>query len=164
MTHSTLDTEITVDPISVPHHQNAGWEVVPGQDETGDEWPAELQRFEGQQQVRMHHPDIADDIIVAASAVPFHRSKGWLISDPDVADQLEGAGGLGTDKAERTALEAKTVAELQDIARRVGLKVSGTKEELVERLTKAAPGPSDRAEVDQDQDQAGDEPAQDREE
>jgi hypothetical protein len=151
MTHPTLDTEITVDPISVPHHQNAGWEVVPGQDETGDEWPAELQRFEGQQQVRMHHPDIADDIIVGASAVPFHRSKGWLISDPEVADQLEGVQGL----------EAKTVDELKELARGRGLPVSGTKAELVERLGESD---QDREEVQDSTDQAGDEPAQDREE
>ena len=146
MTHPTLkDTEITVDPLAVPHHEQAGWQVVPGQDVEVEEWPAELQRFEGQQQVRLHHPDLEGDIIVAASAVPMHRSKGWLISDPEVAERLD-AEARGT-----SGLEAKTVEELKDIARSRDLPVSGTKAELIERL---------QGEQEQDsQDQAGDEPA-----
>lgn len=143
MQHTTLAEEISVHPLAVPHHEQAGWQVVAGQDADYEQWPAEQQRFEGQQQVRMHHPDIAQDIIVAASAVPHHRSKGWLISDPEVAAHLEaeakGASGL----------EAKTVPQLQELLKARDLPVSGTKPELIERLQQS------------EQDEAGVEPAPD---
>lgn len=119
MTHPDLDTEIAVHPLAVPHHEYAGWEVVAGQDaeDEVERWPAEQQRFEGQQQVRLYHPDLEGDIIVAASAVPHHRSKGWLISDPEVADQFEGDQGL----------EAKTVEELKELAKERGISPLPTK-------------------------------------
>jgi hypothetical protein len=128
MTHPTLPADhwIEVDPIAVPHHAAAGWQVEPGQEETGEEWPAELQRFEGQEQVRMRHPDLDAEITVARSAVANHQSNGWYqVSDdvplPSVADGLEG----------------RTVEQLRERARELGLPVSGTKPELIERLRTA---------------------------
>jgi hypothetical protein len=132
MTHPDLDGEITVDPGAVPHHERARWQVVPGQEEQGEQWPEDLRQFGGQQQVRMRHPDLDGEITIAESAVPFHREKGWQVIDPE---------------AER-ALDDLTVEQLRSRARDAGLPVSGTKAELLERLSTY------------EQDQAGVEPAQ----
>jgi hypothetical protein len=130
--HPTLpaDQVIEVDPIAVPHHQAAGWQVEEGQDETGEVWPAELQRFEGQEQVRLRHPELDAEITVARSAVPVHQSTGWYQVEEDVPlpDDL---GDL-------------TVDDLRDLLRARDLPVSGTKAELVSRL-RAAPAEEEPA-------------------
>jgi hypothetical protein len=75
--HPTLDSEIEVPAEAVPHHERSGWVQVKGQAEQGETWPEELQRFEGQEQVRMRHPTLDDEIVVARSAVPLWRERGW---------------------------------------------------------------------------------------
>jgi hypothetical protein len=135
MTHPDLEgQEIAVAPSAVPVHAESGWQVVPGQDETGDEWPAEVQRFEGQPPIRLRHPDLEQEITVAESAVPFHREKGWLPVDDE--GEPEPAGDL----------EGLTVEQLRDLVRARGLPVSGTKAELVERLSPQASEPAEAAE------------------
>jgi hypothetical protein len=118
MTHPDLDTEILVASSAVPIHANSGWRPVPGQEDMGEEIPPDLQRFDGQEQVRMRHPDLAEIITVARAAVPVHRSVGWL----------------EVDEEQKAELEDKTVADLKEEARARGLQVSGTKDELVERI------------------------------
>jgi SAP domain-containing protein len=125
MTHPDSGGEYLAQPEQVPHLRSAGWQVAPGQENQGEEWPAELQRFDGQQQVRMRHPDIdGDPIVVAASAVPFHREKGWQVLEDEPP----------AEPAEDEDLEGLTVEELKERARDAGLPVSGTKAELLERL------------------------------
>jgi hypothetical protein len=139
MNHPTLpaDQVIDVDPIAVPHHQAAGWQVEPGQDETGEEWPTELQRFEGQEQVRLRHPDLDAEITVARSAVGAHQSTGWYQVEEDVPLP-------GEEPSEPDDLEQLTVDDLRDLLRARGLPVSGTKAELVSRL-RAAPAEEEPA-------------------
>ncbi|HEV8653109.1 MAG TPA: hypothetical protein VG276_27885 [Actinomycetes bacterium] len=80
MRHPDLEQEIEVAPSAVPHHQRVGWVEIEGQTEQGERWPAELQRFEGQQQIRMRHPDLeGTQITVAASAAPMHLERGWYV-------------------------------------------------------------------------------------
>lgn len=123
MTHPDSGGEYDAQPSQVPFLRESGWLVVPGQAEQGEEFPPELQRFEGQPEVRMRHPDIeGDPIRVAESAVPFHREKGWQVLDED---------------AER-ALDGLTVEELKEELRARDLPVSGSKAELVERLRPVA--------------------------
>jgi hypothetical protein len=125
MTHpGQPGVEYEAAPEQVPHLEDVGWEQVPGQDVKGETWPAELRRFEGQDQVRMRHPEVEGEIVVAESAKPFHREKGWQV----VTDEAE------AEKPDDDGLEVLTVAELQDYARGAGLPVSGTKAELLERL------------------------------
>jgi hypothetical protein len=119
---------------AVSHWEGIGWKFAEGDREDP---PAEYQRFEGQPVVRIYHPELDRYEVVAESAVPEHRSHGWVLAEDAVAAELED----------------KTVAELKEEAKARGLPVSGTKEELRERIT----------EYDA-QDQAGDEPAQDSEE
>ena len=107
---------------AVPFHQAAGWQVIPGQDEQGDEWPDELLPFEGQPPIRMRHPNLDQEITVAESAVPIHRSSGWQVVEDD------------TEADEGDDLSELTVEELKDEARARNLPVSGTKAELLERL------------------------------
>lgn len=78
MRHPDLDTEYVAQPEQVPHLRAAGWLEVEGQAEQGEEWPTEAQRFEGQEQVTMRHPDLDGEIVVARSAVPIHEQDGWL--------------------------------------------------------------------------------------
>jgi hypothetical protein len=118
MRHPDLDTEILVESSAVPIHANSRWEPVPGQEDMGEEIPPDLQRFDGQEQVRMRHPNLSETIIVARSAVPVHRSVEWYEVDEEA-------------KAE---LEDKTVADLREEARSRGLQVSGTKDELIDRI------------------------------
>jgi SAP domain len=119
MTHPDLDEEIVVETSAEPIHANSGWRRAPGQDDIpAEEIPPDAQRFDGQEQVRMRHPDLAEIIVVGRAAVPMHRSVGWL----EVEEEA---------KAE---LEDKTVADLKEEARKRGLQVSGTKDELVERI------------------------------
>jgi hypothetical protein len=75
--HPTLDSEIEVPAEAVPHHERSGWVQVKGQAEQGEVWPEELQRFEGQEQVRIRHPTLDGETTVARSAVPLWRERGW---------------------------------------------------------------------------------------
>jgi len=109
--------------------RESGWEPVPGQDDMGEELPAELRRFEGQDVVRIRHPVSGGEAEVAASAVPQHRSQGWEVVD----DEPE------AEKPDDDGLDGLTVAELQDYARGAGLPVSGTKAELLKRLRSEPP-------------------------
>jgi hypothetical protein len=133
MTHPDLEgQEIAVAPSAVPFHAESGWQVAPGQGDMGEEWPAEVQRFEGQPPIRLRHPDLEQEITVAESAVPFHREKGWL----PVEEEGAGEGDL----------EGLTVEQLRESARARGLPVSGTKAELLERLSPQASEPAEAAE------------------
>jgi hypothetical protein len=113
-------------PSQVPHLQESGWEVEPGQSETGDVLPAELRRFEGQPAVLMRHA-LAGEAEVPESSVPIHQSNGWYRVE-DQADEDQGEGEVPDD------LDSLTVADLQDLLRARSLAVSGAKAELLERL------------------------------
>ena len=72
--------EITVASSAVPIHQRSGWEPAPGQPVTWEPLPPEVLPFGGQLLVRMRHPTLpGQEITIAASAVPHHRSKGWQV-------------------------------------------------------------------------------------
>jgi hypothetical protein len=131
MTNPASGGEYDADPGQVEHLKAAGWELD-DPDADYERWPAELQRFEGQEQVRIRHPLTGSTAVVARSAVAVHRSAGWQeITDEDDAGSLE----------------AKTVPELKALLEQRGLPVSGTKAELIERLQEPA------AETEQDNDQ-----------
>jgi hypothetical protein len=135
MTHPDPDIGDGIVPASaVSHWEGIGWKFAEGDREDP---PKEYQRFEGQPAVRIYHPGLDRYEVVAESAVSQHRSNDWVLADQVEAEQLE----------------AKTVAELKEDAKARGLPVSGTKEELRERIT----------EYDA-QEQAGDQPARDSEE
>lgn len=121
-------------PSQVPHLQETGWSEAPDQDEHGEVWPVEAQRFGGQSSVRIHHPETGGTAVVAASALPYHRERGWqVVGEESEAEAVSLAEATGLpDLAD--ALDAMTVEQLRDEARAVGLPVSGTKAELVERL------------------------------
>jgi hypothetical protein len=131
MTHPDVEQDIVVGLDAEPIHANSGWRRAPGQDDLPppEGVPADVVRFEGQEQVRMRHPNVAEVITVGAAAVPFHAERGWV----------------RVDQAERESLEAKTVDQLKDEIRKLNadrddddqLPVSGTKAELLERLSQA---------------------------
>jgi hypothetical protein len=139
MTHPDSGGEYPAAASQVPFLKESGWQVVPGQEEQGEEWPAELQRFDGQEQVRIHHPETGGETVVARSAVPFHRERGWL--------EVEEPAGLVEEPAETDSLDELTVEELKDEIRTINkrlpddqqLPVSGTKPELLERVRSAPP-------------------------
>lgn len=140
MTHPDHDGVFDAQPSQVPFLKDARWQVAPGQDEQGEEWPAELQRFEGQDQVKIRHPETGGETVVAASAVPYHRERGWLVVD----EQAEAEAEAG--------LEGKTVPELRELAKARGISpIPATKPELLDALSEQA---------SQDEGQAGVEPAQ----
>jgi hypothetical protein len=89
MTHPESGGTYDAQPSQVPHLQETGWQVAPGQTEQGEVWPAEVQRFEGQPPVRMRHPQVADEITVAESARPHHAAQGWLVIDAEPAAEPE---------------------------------------------------------------------------
>lgn len=125
MRHAESGGTYDAAPSQVPLLELSGWQTVEGEDLTEVvPLPPELQLFEGQQQVRLHHPETGAEITVAESAVPFHRERGWLLAD-------EG-------EPETDALDGLTVEELRDELRARALPVSGTKTELVERLRAAS--------------------------
>jgi hypothetical protein len=130
MRHPDLEgQEITVASSAAPLHALSGWVAVEGQDDMGEELPAELQPFEGQPTFLMRHPDVEGDPVIAAeSQVPFYRERGWLLVEEEEAAEVE-------DLDEEATLEDLTVVQLQDRARELGLPVSGTKAELVERIS-----------------------------
>jgi hypothetical protein len=137
MRHPESGGEYDAQPSQVPHLVEAGWQVMPGQAVEGEIWPTEAQRFGGQDQVRIRHPETGGETVVAASSVPYHRERGWdMVSE-------ESASGEAAQPEDR--LEEMTAEELKDYARRAGLPVSGTKAELVERL-RAAPAVQEPAE------------------
>ncbi len=125
MTHPESGGTYDAQPSQVPHLQESGWQVAPGQAEQGETWPAEVQRFEGQQRFRLRHPDLDTEITVAESAVPYHRERGWLIVEEEPAAEAEG---------EVDRLDGLTVEQLREEARAAGIPVSGAKAELIERL------------------------------
>jgi hypothetical protein len=93
MRHPESGGEYDAQPSQVPHLQETGWQVIEGQEEQGEVWPAEVQRFEGQPPIRMRHPDLESEITVAESAVPFHRERGWqVIEETEEAAQTAPAG------------------------------------------------------------------------
>lgn len=125
-------------PSQVPHLQETGWSEAPDQDEHGEVWPVEAQRFGGQESVRIHHPETGGSAVVAASALPYHRERGWQVvgEEGEVAPpSLAGATGL-PDLAD--GLDGLTVEELREQLRDRSLAVSGSKAELVERLRAAS--------------------------
>lgn len=128
MRHPDSGGTYDAQPSQVPLLELTGWQTVEGEDLTDVEpLPAELQPFEGQPTFRMRHPDVEGDPVTAAeSQVPFYRERGWVL----VEEEEEAA-------EEEVALEDSTVAQLQDQARELGLPVSGTKAELVERISSA---------------------------
>jgi len=125
MTHPESGGTYDAQPSQDPHLQESGWQVIPGQAEQGETWPAEVQRFEGQQRFRLRHPDLDTEITVAESAVPYHRERGWLIVEEEPAAEAEG----DVDR-----LDGLTVEQLREEARAAGIPVSGAKAELIERL------------------------------
>jgi SAP domain len=135
-----------VDAAQVPHLEHGGWQYVEGDRET---WPDELRERgrEGMVYIRNRYtggtafvPELAGHL----------AERGWEEVDPE-AEQA-------------AALEGKTVEELRDLARDRGLKVSGTKDELLARLRETGQA-TVAVEVEQEQDteQAGDQPAEPRE-
>lgn len=128
MTHPESGGTYDAQPSQVPHLQEAGWQVVEGQQEQGEVWPAEVQRFEGQPPIRMRHPDLGENqvITVAESAVPHHAERGWLVVDEEAEVEPEAQPAAG--------FEGLTVEELREEARARGIAVSGTKAELLGRL------------------------------
>jgi hypothetical protein len=122
MTNPESGGEYDADPGQVEHLKAAGWQVT-DPDADYERWPAELQRFEGQEQVRIRHPLTGSTAVVARSAVAVHRSAGW--------QEI-------TDEDEVESLEAKTVPELKALLEQRGLPVSGSKAELLERLQEPA--------------------------
>jgi hypothetical protein len=136
MTHPDHDGEFDAQPSQVPFLKDARWQVVPGQDDQGEQWPAELQRFEGQDQVRIRHPETESETVVAASAVPHLREKGWQVVD----EQAEAEAGL----------EDKTVPELRELAKARGISpIPATKPELLAALSSEAA--DEQATEEQDQ-------------
>lgn len=131
ITHPDPGVADSIVPASaVPLWERVGWQYVEGDRE---HLPKQHQRFEGQAQVRIYHPELDRVEVVAASAVPQHRANGWLLADEVEAEQLED----------------KTVAELRDLAKERGVKpIPATKEDLVAAL-----------QDEQDTEQAGEEPA-----
>jgi hypothetical protein len=141
MRHPDLDAEIVVPASAVPIHAGSGWQAVEGQEDMGETLPPEAQPFEGQPPVRMRHPDLDTEITVAESAVPQHRSNGWLIVEDDTEAEAVVEAGADVDRL--------TVEQLRDLARARGAQVSGTKAELQERLR------SEPAQVQDQQDEPG---------
>lgn len=120
-------------PSQVPHLQETGWEEAPDQDEHGEVWPVEAQRFGGQESVRIHHPETGGTAVVAASALPYHRERGWQVVGEEEAEAVSLAEATGLpDLAD--GLDGLTVEELREELRARSLAVSGSKAELVERL------------------------------
>ncbi len=124
MRHPESGGEYDAQPGQVPHLQESGWQVMESQIEQGEVWPAEVQRFEGQQRFRLRHPNLDTEITVAESAVPYHRERGWLLVEEETAQEAD-------------RLDMLTVEQLRDEARTAGMAVSGTKAELLERLRSA---------------------------
>ena len=108
--------DANVSASQVPHFENAGWRHEEGDRDT---WPEELQRFGGQPQIRLYHPELDRYEVVAESQVPHLRSVGWMLAEEHETDQLEG----------------KKVAELRELAKDRGISpIPSTKDELIAAL------------------------------
>lgn len=139
MTHPDpdLDDEV-VSASQVPHLEHIGWRYVEGDRE---DWPEDLQRAGREGMVYVRHPETGGTAFVPELSAPL-RERGWEVADPD-AEQAE-------------ALDAKTVADLRELAKERGISpIPTTKAELIEALEQR-----DSTEPTK----AGDEPAQDTEE
>jgi hypothetical protein len=139
MRHPGVDADYLAQPGQVPHLQATGWEVVEGQAEQGEVWPAEARRFGGQPVVRMSHPDVADEITVAESAVPMHQSQGWQRVEPEAPAEAEDAGEPVAGDDPRTVDDLKNEIRALNADRGPDekLPVSGTKAALLARLSDA---------------------------
>ena len=132
MRHPDLDSEYLAEPGQVPHLEQAGWVQVEGQDEQGEVWPEDLQLFDGQQQVRMRHPDLpGQEIVRAESAVPYHRERGWqVIEDTPPSDE-----NAPSSDAQAEGRSEPTVAELREQAKAAGISpLPTTKADLLAAL------------------------------
>ena len=129
--------DAVVAAIQVPHMEHAGWRYVEGDRET---WPEEAREESRAGWVFIRNRNTGGTTFVP-ELTPALRERAWEEVDLD---------------AEREAqMEEKTLAELKDDAKARGLPVSGTKDELRERI-------SDHDA--QQQTEAGDEPAPTEEE
>jgi hypothetical protein len=130
--------DAVVAAIQVPHFEAAGWRFVEGDRE---DWPEDLQGSGRAGMVYVRHPITGGTAFVPELSAAL-RERGWEVLDPD---------------AERAAaLEDKTVAELRDLAKDRGISpIPTTKADLIDAL---------EGTQDQDQDEAGDQPAQPDEE
>ena len=118
MHHPDTGGEYQAQPSQVEFLKASGWEPT-DPDAPYDQWPDDIKRFEGQAQVVMRHPNLDGEITVAESAAPFHASQGWQ----------------RVEDIRQAEYEDQTVEQLKDQARDRGLAVSGTKAELIERLS-----------------------------
>jgi hypothetical protein len=119
MTHPDPDVDdATVQAMQVPHFEHAGWRYVEGDRE---DWPAELQRFGGAEQVYIQHPETGAREFVTKDAAAHWRSRGWVVVDPEAEQAAD--------------LEDKKVAELRELAKDRGISpIPSTKAELIEAL------------------------------
>jgi len=121
-----------VDAMQVGHFEHAGWRYVEGDRE---DWPAELREAGREGMVYIRNRDTGGTAFVPELSGHL-RERGWEEVDPQAEQEAQ--------------MEEKTLAELKDEAKARGLPVSGTKDELRERI----------ADHDaQQQTEAGDEPA-----
>ena len=119
MHHPGTGGEYQARPSQVEFLKASGWQAT-DPDAPYDEWPEELQRFEGQAQVVMRHPNLDGEIIVAESAEPFHASQGWQ----------------RVEDIRQSELEDQTVEQLKDQARERGISPLPTKKaDLIEALS-----------------------------
>lgn len=110
--HPDLDIEVTVSSSAVPFHRLAGWEPVEGQQDMGEEWPAEALPFEGRPIVRLRHPDLDQEVRVVAASVPFHRAQGWLVVDEEPAPApTPGPSPARRRRGQQQEAESATTAE-----------------------------------------------------
>lgn len=129
--------EYDAHPLQVEHLKLSGWQVAPGQQEQGEEWPTEARLFEGQPVVHMRKSDVANEITVAESAVPFHQERGWQRIEAEPAGEPESlAEAVRPEAAEEgDGLEGRTVPELRELAKAQGISpIPTTKPELLDAL------------------------------
>jgi hypothetical protein len=90
MRHPDLPDSPPVEVVdsAVPQHRSGGWyEVDPPllKPEPKSQAAADMS------QVRLRHPEVDDEITVAASAAPFHAAAGWsVVETPAKTEQADG--------------------------------------------------------------------------
>jgi nicotinamidase-related amidase len=133
ISHPDPDVEdAEVFAIQVPHFEAQGWRYVEGDRET---WPEEAREETRAGWVYIRNRDTGGTTFVP-ELTPALRERAWGEVDPQAEREAE--------------MEEKTLAELKEEAKARNLPVSGTKDELRERI----------ADHDaQEQTEAGDEPA-----